>query len=96
MRNNRFLQAGIIILVALLLAFYDLPGQIQKQFFPYSTVVELTLKCNMDCIHCGSSAGNIREKELTVNEWKTVFSDLSGFEFSLAMTSLLFFTFTGN
>ncbi len=35
MRNNRFLQAGIIILVAVLLGFYNLPGDTQKQIFPF-------------------------------------------------------------
>jgi preprotein translocase SecF subunit len=35
MRNNRFLQSAIIIVVALLLGFYDLPGDVQKQIFPY-------------------------------------------------------------
>jgi len=35
MRNNRFLQSVIIILAALLLCFYDLPGDTQKQLFPF-------------------------------------------------------------
>src|SRR5690554_388274 len=35
MRNNRFLQSGIILLVALLLGFYNLPGETQKQLLPF-------------------------------------------------------------
>lgn len=35
MRTNRILQSAIIILVALLLGFYNLPGDTQKQIFPY-------------------------------------------------------------
>ena len=36
---------------------------------PISVAFELTLGCNMGCIHCGSAAGNIRSKELTAKEW---------------------------
>lgn len=35
---------------------------------PRQVVWETTLKCNMNCIHCGSSAGNQRIKELTTEE----------------------------
>ena len=35
---------------------------------PYTCVWELTLKCNMHCKHCGSSAGKARENELTLDE----------------------------
>lgn len=55
----------------------------KKKILPYSTVVELTLKCNMKCIHCGSSAGENREKELSFNEWITVFKDLSDLDCEL-------------
>lgn len=55
----------------------------KKKIFPYSTVVELTLKCNMKCIHCGSSAGKDRENELSFDEWTTVFKDLSDLDCEL-------------
>lgn len=35
MRNNRFLQSGLIVLVALLLGFYNLPGDLQKSILPF-------------------------------------------------------------
>ncbi len=35
---------------------------------PEECVWELTLQCNMRCIHCGSTAGKARKNELTVNE----------------------------
>lgn len=38
---------------------------------------ELTLRCNMSCIHCGSSAGKKRNKELTTEEWNSVTKQLS-------------------
>ncbi len=49
----------------------------KKKYHLYSALFELTLKCNMRCIHCGSSAGTQREKELTKDEWKRVIDELS-------------------
>jgi radical SAM protein with 4Fe4S-binding SPASM domain len=40
-----------------------------RKIAPQIIAVELTLKCNMRCIHCGSSAGDIRKKELSSGEW---------------------------
>ena len=39
-----------------------------KRHIPISVVWETTLKCNMNCIHCGSSAGLNRHNELTTKE----------------------------
>ena len=36
MKNNRFLQSGIIILVALALGFFNLPSDIQKSLVPFT------------------------------------------------------------
>ncbi len=49
----------------------------KKKYTPYIVALELTLKCNMRCIHCGSSAGNIRKEELSTNEWINVCRDAS-------------------
>jgi radical SAM protein with 4Fe4S-binding SPASM domain len=38
------------------------------EYIPEICVWELTLKCNMHCIHCGSRAGKARENELGVRE----------------------------
>ncbi len=38
---------------------------------------EFTLKCNLDCEHCGSSAGEEREGELTTEECYEVCEDLA-------------------
>lgn len=38
---------------------------------------ELTLKCNLRCIHCGSNAGEKRRKELTTKEALDVVKDLA-------------------
>jgi radical SAM protein with 4Fe4S-binding SPASM domain len=36
--------------------------------FPFIVGWELTLRCNLQCMHCGSSAGKPRPKELTTEE----------------------------
>ena len=48
-----------------------------KKYIPISVVWETTLKCNMRCIHCGSSAGTIRKNELTTVEGIKLCDDLS-------------------
>ena len=48
-----------------------------KKYIPYSALYELTLKCNMRCIHCGSSAGDQRLKELKTDEWLKLSKDLA-------------------
>jgi radical SAM protein with 4Fe4S-binding SPASM domain len=41
-------------------------------------VWELTLACNLNCIHCGSSAGRKREDELSLEESLRLCEDLKG------------------
>lgn len=48
-----------------------------KKNKPLAAVFELTLLCNMKCMHCGSSAGLKRVDELTTLEWKNTVSNLS-------------------
>ena len=50
---------------------------LRKRYIPYSGLYELTLRCNMRCIHCGSSAGIKRETELTTKQWNTCTTELS-------------------
>lgn len=46
-------------------------------FFPAYVALEVTLACNLNCQHCGSSAGKLtREAELTLPEWKKVVDEL--------------------
>ncbi len=40
----------------------------ESQYIPEACVWELTLRCNMRCIHCGSAAGKARTNELTIEE----------------------------
>lgn len=39
-----------------------------RKYEPNCAVWETTLKCNLNCSHCGSSAGDKRKKELTTKE----------------------------
>jgi len=41
---------------------------LRKKYIPHSVAWELTLACNMNCTHCGSSAGATRPNELTTKE----------------------------
>ena len=52
-----------------------------KNIQPKTALYELTLKCNMNCIHCGSSAGKKRNKELTTSEWNEVTKQLANLKF---------------
>jgi radical SAM protein with 4Fe4S-binding SPASM domain len=47
-----------------------------RKYKPLNIVWETTLKCNMNCIHCGSSAGSKRKKELSTEEAVNVLNDL--------------------
>ena len=49
---------------------------IDGRFFPYSVNVEITLACNMRCLHCGSTAGRARSDELTGAEFGEIFRGL--------------------
>jgi radical SAM protein with 4Fe4S-binding SPASM domain len=50
---------------------------LRKKWIPYAALYELTLRCNMNCIHCGSSAGDARRKELTTEDWKNTTKQLA-------------------
>ncbi len=48
-----------------------------KKYQPRIGLYELTLRCNMSCIHCGSSAGQKRTNELSTEEWNNVTKQLA-------------------
>jgi len=49
---------------------------LRKKYIPVSAVWEITLACNMNCMHCGSSAGKKRTNELTTQESLNLCEDL--------------------
>lgn len=44
---------------------------------PLLSLVELTLRCNLRCLHCGSTSGRARSQELTEDELRQVIRDLA-------------------
>jgi len=46
------------------------------KYVPENAVWELTLRCNMRCLHCGSAAGKARKNELTLEECFRVADEL--------------------
>ena len=65
---------------------YVLPRAVSGEAFRISTrsphrprncVWELTLNCNLNCVHCGSSAGRARHDELTTEECLDVVDQLA-------------------
>ena len=51
--------------------------QREQKYNPKQVVWELTLKCNLRCIHCGSSAGKSRPDELSTKESLKLCKDLA-------------------
>ncbi|KYK23162.1 hypothetical protein AYK25_02145 [Thermoplasmatales archaeon SM1-50] len=50
---------------------------LRKKWTPYAALYELTLQCNMRCIHCGSAAGDARRKELPTEDWENITKQLA-------------------
>ena len=48
----------------------------ETSYFPYQVVWEPTLDCNLNCIHCGSTAGKAKSDELTTKEGIKLIQDL--------------------
>lgn len=51
--------------------------KLERNYTPGQVVWELTLKCNLKCIHCGSSAGEARPDELSTKEALKLCDDLA-------------------
>lgn len=62
-------------------------------YYPRQAVWEMTLKCNMNCMHCGSRAGKQRENELTLAECLDVAQQLihMGLEYITLIGGEIFF-----
>lgn len=48
----------------------------RKAPFPIDAQVELTYRCNLDCIHCYCKGSRNKEKELTAVEFKKIFDEI--------------------
>jgi len=49
----------------------------EVEYIPWQVVWETTLRCNLNCLHCGSSAGRARSSELSTKEGLKLINDLS-------------------
>ena len=47
------------------------------KYIPYQVVWETTLRCNLNCLHCGSTAGRARTNELSTKEGLRLINDLA-------------------
>lgn len=45
-----------------------LSGEDAQKFIPVHVVWEITLACDLKCLHCGSRAGHVRSRELSAEE----------------------------
>ena len=48
----------------------------KQKYIPHQVIWEMTLHCNLRCLHCGSSAGKPRQNELTTTEAIQLCQDL--------------------
>ena len=55
---------------------HDPPCDSDQEFPLLSACVELTLRCNLRCLHCGSAAGRPRSSEMDLASFVDLFRDL--------------------
>lgn len=48
----------------------------RKKQFPISGQIELTYRCNLDCIHCYCKGSEDKKRELTTAEWKKILDEI--------------------
>lgn len=58
-----------------------IPREEYEKYDPDCAVLEITLRCNFRCIHCGGSAGASRSSELTLDEIRAIARDLKRVNF---------------
>lgn len=62
-------------------------NSLRSAFRPRNCVWELTLNCNLNCVHCGSSAGRARHDEMTTAECLDVVDQLAALDCDLITLS---------
>ena len=48
----------------------------KKERFPLNGQIELTYRCNLNCIHCYCKGSENKEKELTTKEWEKILDEI--------------------
>lgn len=57
------------------------------EYYPRQAIWEMTLKCNMSCMHCGSKAGEKQKRELSFNKCMDIAQQL--IDLNLKMITLI-------
>lgn len=60
----------------------------KKEHYPWHGQIELTYRCNLNCIHCYCKGSEDKDRELSTEEWKRIFDQIQ-------REGCLFLTFTG-
>ena len=55
--------------------FYDRLRN-KKEYYPSSAQIELTYRCNLNCIHCYCKGSEDKNKELTTKQWKKIIDEI--------------------
>jgi radical SAM protein with 4Fe4S-binding SPASM domain len=48
----------------------------KKRQFPFSGLLELTYRCNLNCVHCYCKGSEDRDRELDTRNWKKILAEL--------------------
>ena len=48
----------------------------KKEHYPLTGQIELTCKCNLNCVHCYCKGSEEKNKELTTKEWKKIIDEI--------------------
>ena len=48
----------------------------KKEYYPWSGQIELTYRCNLNCIHCYCEGLEKKDKELNTHQWKEILSEI--------------------
>ncbi|MDD5245902.1 MAG: radical SAM protein [Candidatus Omnitrophica bacterium] len=49
----------------------------KKDHYPWFGQLEITYRCNLDCLHCYCQGSQARSRELSTSRWKKIISDIS-------------------
>lgn len=60
----------------------------KKEHYPWSGQLELTYRCNLNCVHCYCRGSEDKSKELTTDEWKNTLDKIQ-------QEGCIWLTFTG-
>jgi len=48
----------------------------KKKYFPFNAQIELSYRCNLNCIHCYCKGSEDKNRELTTQDWKKILDEI--------------------